>query len=609
MKRSILSSVLMCGLLAMFAATVANGQTPDQMIQQAKNELRQATSHMHNGKRKEAAKGVQGVAAILYKIREADPGNSKLELVLWNTEQLRNTLQKRMGTTIVLQTDPGALATGKAALPSDADGLARLAGDLLRKAESEMHNGRNVESKALLDKAAPVVAKLREINATHGKVMVLETSLANQTQTVDDRLAGPAPLVTPAPPATPIAPTGKLPYHTRNFVNKSERQFESIAKHFEDLVNRTSSFDDDTLHNRISDRMRAIEETLPGLTEQAATDGVSTDPRVTGVSTRLAKYRAMLAQSRAGSAERSAVASAAQGSVDADVAALRATFERLDGPYFRKLTGSTIQYNDLDAPRVTLDLIRAFEKSELPAVQKQLDAFAAKYGSTRHDVEEKTGDPQAGYPFEGIRNGIANVAKTRVVMAEDLAQRAHDTINGLPSLHDLYRMNGHDNARGFLKLAEKFSPGNTTVNTLAATIDQTLKADLEAYVKKIEDKPWPGTTKSKEAEAAMKFFEEDSGWGNRDQNPRVEDKAPRHPLGIAITGKWSVQARNLNGDPTMYGIPALVAVQLDREKDMGLARVYSVTMRTMESRNAEMKPPFTSITVGNSYFIKASKVK
>ena len=42
---------------------------------------------------------------------------------------------------------------------------------------------------------------------------------------------------------------------------------------------------------------------------------------------------------------------------------------------------------------------------------------------------------------------------------------------------------------------------------------------------------------------------------------------------------------------------------------MGLARVYSVTLRTVESPNPKMQPPFTSITVGSSYYTKASKIK
>ncbi|MFC1845324.1 hypothetical protein ACFLZ5_11140, partial [Thermodesulfobacteriota bacterium] len=99
------------------------------------------------------------------------------------------------------------------------------------------------------------------------------------------------------------------------------------------------------------------------------------------------------------------------------------------------------------------------------------------------------------------------------------------------------------------------------------------------------------------------------GWGSPQKSERTKGNESLDTLGIHIRGDWSVQARNLEGDPTMYGIPALVAVQSKTDKEMGLARVYSVTLRTRESRDPEMKPPFTSTTVGDSYYIQAKKVK
>ena len=268
-----------------------------------------------------------------------------------------------------------------------------------------------------------------------------------------------------------------------------------------------------------------------------------------------------------------------------------------------------IYYNDLETPTELLNLIRKFEQQELTKTQKQWDAFAAKYGTTGPQVEKSTGDGQAVYPFKGIRDGIENVAKTREVMATDLVENAQDRIANLPNLHDLYRMNGHDTARGYLKLAQAFSPNNPDVVALADTIEKSLNADLKDYVAQIDDKEWPGSSSGKVAKEGMSFFEKDIGWGGRANNPHVEDKEPRRPIGIVITGDWSVQKKDIDGRATMYGIPALVAVQLDREKPLGLARVYSVTLRTAESANPVMEPPFNSVSVGDSYFIKAEQVE
>ena len=122
-------------------------------------------------------------------LSEIDPDHSKLPLLIGKAERLRDTLQKRMEKTIVLRTDEGTTDSGDdESLPDDAETLARHAGDLLRRAESHMHNGRNTEAKALLDQAAPAVAKLREVDPDHRRLMALETALKNQVKTVDERL-------------------------------------------------------------------------------------------------------------------------------------------------------------------------------------------------------------------------------------------------------------------------------------------------------------------------------------------------------------------------------------------------------------------------------------
>jgi hypothetical protein len=50
-------------------------------------------------------------------------------------------------------------------------------------------------------------------------------------------------------------------------------------------------------------------------------------------------------------------------------------------------------------------------------------------------------------------------------------------------------------------------------------------------------------------------------------------------------------------------------VKVDSDKDLNVARVYSLTMRTLEQRGVKMEPPFDGVTFGNSYFIRPDKVK
>ena len=100
----------------------------------------------------------------------------------------------------------------------------------------------------------------------------------------------------------------------------------------------------------------------------------------------------------------------------------------------------------------------------------------------------------------------------------------------------------------------------------------------------------------------MKFFKESPDWERRPTEPR-------RILGVAIKGEWTVQERNLLGQPVMYGVPAWVAVQVDGEKKDNLARVYNVTLRTAESANAKPEPPFVEITVGDSWYIRPNAIR
>ncbi len=104
------------------------------------------------------------------------------------------------------------------------------------------------------------------------------------------------------------------------------------------------------------------------------------------------------------------------------------------------------------------------------------------------------------------------------------------------------------------------------------------------------------------ATVALEWFNSSTEWGKR-------SKEPRKPLAVVVTGPWSIQKKNILGEPIMYGLPIYLAVQVDSDKDLNAARVYILTMRTVEKRGVKMEPPFDHITVGNSYFIRPDKVK
>jgi hypothetical protein len=133
---------------------------------------------------------------------------------------------------------------------------------------------------------------------------------------------------------------------------------------------------------------------------------------------------------------------------------------------------------------------------------------------------------------------------------------------------------------------------------------------MQAFKKKLAERTWPahaanapGNAK-KLAGIALDYFKNSPDWGNR-----PADKEGREPLAISVTGPWSIQKRNILGEPIMYGLPVKLAVAVPAEKKDGLARVYILTLRTREFKGVKPEPPFDSVTVGDSYYISTDAVK
>ena len=142
------------------------------------------------------------------------------------------------------------------------------------------------------------------------------------------------------------------------------------------------------------------------------------------------------------------------------------------------------------------------------------------------------------------------------------------------------------------------------VKELSESVERRLAEDMKALGVKIDAVKWPGSVsgKKKEEEAGLKYFKESPDWEKRPTEPR-------RVLAFAIRGEWTVQKTNVLGQPVQYGIPALLVVQVDGEKKDNLARVYNLTLRNAESTNAKPVPPFTEITVGDSWYIRPVAVK
>ena len=163
--------------------------------------------------------------------------------------------------------------------------------------------------------------------------------------------------------------------------------------------------------------------------------------------------------------------------------------------------------------------------------------------------------------------------------------------------HDFYRLSGHDELRRLAGFQKKYAPDAPSVTNL----ETLLAEDLKKFEQRIDQRTWPACKgKASDRKGALAYFQ--GTWGK-------DAKRNYTVLSTVITGDWSVQKRDITGKPTMYGLPVLLAVQMPEDKAKGLARVFILTVRTPESASPKMEPPFTSDTVGDSYFIRARNVK
>jgi len=169
-------------------------------------------------------------------------------------------------------------------------------------------------------------------------------------------------------------------------------------------------------------------------------------------------------------------------------------------------------------------------------------------------------------------------------------------LSGLDGNHDFFRLQRHIELLATYEIARATAADPSAVPDVPAIV----AADTKAYMEKINQVEWPECLGNPDTRKGAKAYLIEN-W----------EKDPKHNytlLGFAITGDWSVQSRTL-GAPTSYGIPVKVALQEPQDKEAGLARVFDLTLRTEVSDKPEKTPPFVSDTVGNSWYVLASKVK
>lgn len=315
-------------------------------------------------------------------------------------------------------------------------------------------------------------------------------------------------------------------------------------------------------------------------------------------------------------------ARAAVSGIAADALALKVEYDRLYQLVFSKATGTAIYHHELAEVGAFLQTVEAFEKDDLKKVTGLLEAFLKRVGTNVADEIDRKADAdgwkdtnyRASWAVEKLREGIANVAKTRVATALDMLSRAELHRKSIGSSADFFRVEQYQTVLAYLQYAVRFDPQNATAKAELAGYEAWREADWKAFGRKIDARRFPGPVQGVPGNAAslkktaIAWFAASLDWGRRDQSTTAKDKEPRQVVTVAVTGPWSVQARDRAGRPTMHGLPVKLVVSLASEKHLNVHRVYELTLRTPERAGSQAAPPFDSVTVGNSYYIRPSAV-
>jgi hypothetical protein len=539
--------ILIC--FTVFTATANDGE---KLLKEVNKELRQAQRDMFSGKTEKATAALENIKAKLLKVKADDPNNPRLKTAENKFRKLVKDLERRTGKDLGggTLTAAGESSTTKMAPKPVAKDISK-------------------------DKKQPASKEPKQVSKSG---------------------------------------TAQMPYAARKPLANANRNLASLERDLNKLADPAYGGNKDQLVGNIEKKVILIKKSLNEAKALAAEKGVALHPDFDSVESKLAEAEKNIAVSKSGYEKEKTAAIASAKEVDDDVAALKSLYDKVQ-PVFDKATGYIFHYNDLKTVEDVIVEIENFEKNDLGTVETKMQAFASKYGATKTEIDNKadamgyTGTYyRASYPYMELKKGIENVAKTRDVMAEDLVRRTKAELDGISKGHDFHVLERYEKVKNWLIMAQRYQSDNPKVMELHSSIDKKIADGMKEFNTRVDGRTWPShvsnapSNANRLAEAALNWFKNSPDWGKRSSKVR-------HPLAVTVTGPWSVQKRNLLGEPIMYGLPIKLAVEVNEDKELNVARVYILTMRTAEMRGVKMEPPFDHITVGNSYFIRPDKVK
>lgn len=479
----------------------------------------------------------------------------------------------------------------------------------LRNAQNLFFSGKLNEADSCLLKAAEAIESLKKSAPAHAAVKSLEQKLARQRKELDLRKkkgqADSSQLSENARPET--AKDGNaskvaqvpLPRKTAQAMREIERIFKSLETFEKDRLQRLRDGHDpervDSIIGEIRQKLIQLNSLQQNVLAAAGEEKALEHPEIAGLQARVQRTLAQVDQEINVTSSAIANLASEKAAVGSASEALQQAFSSNDKEFFTPVHVLINDNND-ESIEKAFNLLESFKprKAELLSL---LASFEEKYGSTRETIDARTGDSAHGHIWETLKKSLQEMDEAPKALAARIKAACERELAGLENSHDFYRLAAHTEINRLEALRQKHTPQEPGIQGL----EKLLVADKAKFSAKIAERTMPESKgKSSDRDAALEYFK--TTWGK-------DEKNNYEILGVVVTGDWSVQKKDITGKPVMYGLPLLLVVQKPEDKTEGLARVFVLTARTAESAEAKMEPPFTSETVGNSYFIKADKTR
>ncbi|MCX7846491.1 MAG: hypothetical protein N2595_00445 [bacterium] len=255
-----------------------------------------------------------------------------------------------------------------------------------------------------------------------------------------------------------------------------------------------------------------------------------------------------------------------------------------------------------------------FEREDLPRVAAILDRYRARYGTRAKAIDEAMrelvserplGLRGAGATFEEMERGYKGASAVRTNMGAALLEKAQAELKLLRVLPEELRLERYEEIKQLLQIGAQFDPQNQAITARLGSIEKEKAEAVTVLERERDARRWPGDFSgfrgpgdvAELLAAVRKLLEGAPEWGG-DTNDGLEVVA------IALRGNWWSVEKNVLGQTTKWGLPVYVATASAKE-DPRNVRVYELVAYTA---GAEAAPPFTGVTVGESWVMRRAHV-